>query len=41
MTMLLHAKELKINHPITEEKLTLKAPLFSTFNEMIETLELS
>lgn len=40
MTMLLHARELKIKHPISNEELTLKAPLFSTFEAMIETLKL-
>ncbi|MCU4175043.1 pseudouridine synthase [Carboxylicivirga sp. N1Y90] len=40
MTMLLHAKQLKITHPISGEDLVLKAPLFSTFEEMIETLKL-
>ncbi len=41
ITMLLHAQEFDIKHPITNEKLSLKAPLFQPFNEMINTLKLS
>ncbi len=41
ITMLLHAQEFDIKHPITNEKLSLKAPLFQPFNEMINTLNLS
>jgi len=41
MTMLLHAQELRIVHPVTNEPLVLKANLYSTFKEMINTLELA
>ncbi|TLX73257.1 pseudouridylate synthase [Labilibacter sediminis] len=41
MTMLLHATELNIKHPITNAPLKLQAPFFSTFNQMMNTLELS
>lgn len=40
-TMLLHAKEFTMTHPISEEALILKAPLFSVFNEMINKLDLA
>ncbi len=39
-TMMLHAKELSIKHPVSKENLILKAPVFTTFKEMIELLEL-
>lgn len=41
MTMLLHAKEMHFTHPITEEPIILKAPLFSTFENMIKELKLT
>lgn len=39
-TMMLHAKELCIKHPFKDEELVLKAPLYPTFSQMIETLNL-
>lgn len=38
-TMLLHAKSLQFEHPITNEPLDLKAGLQSEFQRMLETLE--
>ncbi len=40
MTMLLHAKEFSITHPVSNEPMLLKAPLYSAFEEMIKTLGL-
>ncbi|MGQ1784063.1 MULTISPECIES: pseudouridine synthase [unclassified Saccharicrinis] len=39
-TMMLHASELKLTHPITKEPLFIKAEMFETFKEMIKVLEL-
>lgn len=39
-TMLLHASELQFIHPITKEKLHLKAPLHSEFKRMMELMEM-
>lgn len=38
-TLLLHAIQLEIIHPVTEESLVLKAKLSDRFEEMIKTLE--
>jgi len=38
-TMLLHAKSLQFEHPITNESMDLKAGLQSEFKRMLETLE--
>ncbi len=40
-TMLLHAGELIIKHPYSNEPMHLKAPLFGVYREMIETLKLN
>lgn len=40
-TMMLHAKELQLKHPVTNEPLLLKAPYFDTFIEMLNTLQLN
>jgi tRNA pseudouridine65 synthase len=39
-TMLLHAKELQLKHPVTNEPLLLEAPFFDTYTKMINTLQL-
>jgi len=41
MTMLLHAQEFRITHPVTNQPLVLKANMFHAFKEMIETLKLA
>ncbi len=41
MTMLLHAQELRMRHPVTNEPMVLKADMYSTFKQMINTLELA
>ncbi len=41
MTMLLHAQEFNMTHPVTNDPLILKAELFPTFKQMIATLELN
>jgi len=38
--MLLHAYQLKINHPFEHKLLEIEAPYFSTFENMLKTLEL-
>ncbi len=40
-TMLLHAQKLSIKHPYSEKIMNLEAPLFSVYQEMINTLKLN
>ena len=40
-TMLLHALELSFSHPVTSDRIELKAPLFSEFKRVLELKELS
>lgn len=40
-TMLLHASELIFSHPVTKEKIEIKAPIFSEFKRVLELEELS
>ena len=40
-TMLLHAQQLEFNHPIKEERISLKAEPSDEFKRMLETLRLS
>jgi len=41
MTMLLHAQEFRMVHPVTGEPLVLRAKKYPVFEEMINTLELA
>lgn len=40
-TMLLHASDLTFSHPVTKEKIEIKAPIFSEFKRVLELEELS
>lgn len=40
-TMLLHASELTFLHPVTKEKIEIKAPIFSEFKRVLELEDLS
>lgn len=40
-TMLLHASDLTFSHPVTKEKVEIKAPIFSEFKRVLQLEELS